>query len=191
MEDVDKVWDLFLAKPSTFWQLNDLFNEIRNVKIKMFADDCVLYTEGPTWKYVYPSLQDALNVYIDWGTRNYFELNASKTKAMLVGTGSKLKSINDPAPFTAGNSKILFVKSFVYLGTTLDSELTLEPLFKNVCRQVDQKLFILRKTRRYITVHAAKSMYKQMLLPLFDYNGIFTGIKFARAKKEGITKASK
>ena len=36
---------------------------------------------------------------------------------------------------------------------------------------MDQKLFILKKIRRYMTEIAAKSMYKQIILPLLDYNG--------------------
>ena len=55
---------------------------------------------------------------------------------MLIGTKSKLSVNVDPAPFNAGNSKIMFVESFVYLGTTVDSEMTLEPLYKNVRRQI-------------------------------------------------------
>ena len=47
----------------------------------------------------------------------------------------------------------------------------LEPLYKNVCRQVEQKLFMLRKIRRNITKGGAISLYKQMILPLFDYRG--------------------
>ena len=62
------------------------------------------------------------------------------------------------------------MRNFVYLGSTIDSELLLEPLFKNMGRQVDQKLFVLRKVRRYITESTAKPMYKQMILPMFDYN---------------------
>ena len=93
-------------------------------------------------------------------------------------------SIGDPAHFNAGNSRIIFVTNFVYLGTTLDNELTVEPLYKNVCRQIDQKLFILRKIRRYITVSAAKTMYKQMTLPLFDYNGFLLISCTLEQKKE-------
>ena len=84
-----------------------------------------------------------MNTNIEWGTRNYQELNASKTKAMVVGTRANINVTTDPVPFNAGNSEISYVKSFVYLGTTLDCEMTLEALYKNVCRQVDQKLFIL------------------------------------------------
>ena len=158
--------------PTLFiFYINDLFDAIKNVKVKMFADDCVLYAQGPTWQSIYTPLQNALDTYLDWGKKNCLSLNASKTKAMIMGNRGKLNSITDPAPFNAGNSKITFVESFVYLGFTLDRELMLYPLYKNVCRQVDQKLFILRKIRRYITCDAAKTMYKQMILPLLDYSG--------------------
>ena len=65
----------------------------------------------------------------------------------------------------------MFVKRFSYLGIILDEELLLEPLYKNVCRQIEQKLFMLRKVCRYITTYAAISLYKQMILPLLDYSG--------------------
>ena len=68
----------------------------------------------------------------------------------------------------------MFVENVVYRGITLDCELSLEPLYMNVCRQVDQNMFILRKTRRYITCNAAKVMYKQMILPLLDYCGFLS-----------------
>ena len=90
---------------------------------------------------------------------------------MIVANRGKLKSIRDPAPFNVGYRRIMFVKRFSSLGIILDEEMLLEPLYKNVCRQVEQKLFMLRKVRRYITTNAGISLYKQMMLPLFDYSG--------------------
>ena len=78
----------------------------------------------------------------------------------------------------------MFVKHFMYLGITLDCELSLEPLYTNVCRQVDHKLFILRKIRRYITKLAAKTMYKQMILPLLDYCGFLLISSTKEQKRE-------
>ena len=158
--------------PTLFiFYINDLFNLVPNVRVKMIANDCVLYTKGPNWQSIYPPLQDALDTYITWGIENCLELNASKTKALIVGTRGKLDRSVDPAPFNAGNSRIMFLQNFVYLGVTLDREMSLTPLYKNVCRQTDQKLFLIHKIRRYITVDAAKAMYKQMVLPLLDYSG--------------------
>ena len=108
-------------------------------------------------------LQCILNEYIKCGSDHCLHLNAEKTKCMIVANRGKLKSLIDPAPFNAGNRQILFVKRFSYLGIVLDDELLLEPLYKNVCRQVEQKLFMLRKIRRNISTIAAISLYKQII----------------------------
>ena len=158
--------------PTLFvFYINDIFTKMPDVKIKMFADDCVLYKSGIFFNDIHGPLQSMLNEYIKWGADHCLQLNADKTKCMIVANRGKLKTIRDPAPFNAGNRRIMFVKRFSYLGIILDEELLLEPLFKNTCRQVEHKLFMLRKIRRYITTYAAISLYKQMILPLFDYSG--------------------
>ena len=136
----------------------------------MFADNCVLYKSGKASNDVHEPLQRMLDVYIKWGNDHCLQLNADKTKCMIVANKGKLKSTHDPAPFNAGNRQIMLVKRFSYLGIILDEELLLEPLYTNLCRQVEQKLFMLRKIRRQITKNAAVCLYKQMILPLFDYS---------------------
>ena len=91
---------------------------------------------------------------------------------MIVANKGKLNGLVDPAPFNVGNRQIMFVNKFSYLGITLDNEMLLDPLYKNVCRQVEQNLFMLRKIHRNINTFGAISFYnKQMILPLFDYSG--------------------
>ena len=65
----------------------------------------------------------------------------------------------------------MFVKKFSYLGIILDDELLLTPLYKDVVRQVEQKLFVLRKIRHYVNKYAAMCIYKQMILPILDFAG--------------------
>ena len=89
----------------------------------------------------------------------------------MIGNRAKLKNLTSHAPFNAGNRLIMFVNQFVYLGITLDDEMTLESLYTNVVRQTEQKLFTLRKLRRYVTKSAAICVYKQMILPILDYAG--------------------
>ena len=47
---------------------------------------------------------------------------------MIVANINKPKTLTDPALFNAGNSNIISVKTFSYLGITLDSEMSTEPL---------------------------------------------------------------
>ena len=115
--------------PTLFiFYINAIFANIKDVKIKMFADDCVLYRSGIAWNDVHGPLQRMLNVFVTWGSNHGLYLNAEKTKCMIVANRGKLNATNDPAPFNAGNRQIMFVKTFLYLGITLDNELLLEPL---------------------------------------------------------------
>ena len=158
--------------PTLFiFYINGIFDIIKDVKIKMFADDCVLYKSGARWDDIHAPLQSMFDAYISWGSDHCLRLNAEKTKCMIVANEGKLRQIIDPASFNAGNRQIMFVNRFSYLGIVIDDEMTLEPLYKNICRQVEQKLFMLRKIRRHLTKFAAISLYKQMILPLFDYAG--------------------
>ena len=50
---------------------------------------------------------------------------------MIVANNSKLKLQVNPAPFNAGNRRIMCVSRVNYLEIILDSEMELEPLYKN------------------------------------------------------------
>ena len=158
--------------PTLFiYYINEVFSKIQNVDVKMFADDCVLYCSGLNWLNIHNRLQCALDKYIAWGKGNNLLLNVNKTKSMIIGNKAKLNVLNDPAPFNAGNRQIMFVKQFTYLGIVLDDELLLGPLYRDIVRQVEQKLFVLRKIRCYINKFTAMCIYKQMILPIFDFAG--------------------
>ena len=49
--------------------------------------------------------------------------------------------------------------------------MSLMPLLKNVKKRVSNKIFQLRKIRRYMTFDAAVLVYKQTILPILDYSG--------------------
>ena len=65
----------------------------------------------------------------------------------------------------------MFTKHYDYLGTIFDSEMSLLPLYKRTIKIVSNKIFLLRKIRKYIDYHTAISIYKQTILPIFDYSG--------------------
>ena len=75
-----------------------------------------------------------------------------------------------------------YVKQYNYLGIILDAEMSLTPLCKNVEKRVIDKVFVIRKRRRYITYHAALQIYKQLVLPIFYYAG-FLLISCTKNKK--------
>ena len=64
---------------------------------------------------------------------------------------------------------VKFVKNHVYLGVTLDSTMLLVPLMKTVRSRVSNKVYMLRKIRKYLTFEASVIVYKQTKLPIIDY----------------------
>ena len=65
----------------------------------------------------------------------------------------------------------MFVEKYKYLGVTLDSEMNLTTLLAVTKKTVTSRLFNLRKLRHYITEKSALTIYKQPILPAFDYAG--------------------
>ena len=90
---------------------------------------------------------------------------------MIFGPRGKLLRLHDQACLTILNIAVKFVKQYNYLGVILDSEMTLQPLLKHLKMSLTNKIFGLRKIRKFLTEKAAVSIYKQTILPIFDYAG--------------------
>ena len=49
--------------------------------------------------------------------------------------------------------------------------MSLLPLYKRTIKIASNKIFLLRKIRKYIDYNTAISIYKQTILPIFGYSG--------------------
>ena len=139
-------------------------------RLTLFADDCVIYFSGNIWKNVFDILQSDLNNVSTWLLDNGLRLNTAKTKALIIGSRSKLNFIKDPTLFVSNNCQIDFITQYDYLGTIFDSDMSLLPLYKRTLKLASNKIFLLRKIRKYIDYNTAISIYKQTILPIFDYS---------------------
>ena len=139
----------------------------------MFADDCIVYTIGNDYESMYRKLQFDLDSFIEWCSLNGLKINAGKTKAMISTTSTRLKNLRNVPSFKILGKDVQFVKQYNYLGLMLDNEMTLVPLLKNIKKRVNNKIFMLRKLRKYLTKEAAIFVYKQTILPILDYAVFF------------------
>ena len=98
-------------------------------------------------------------------------LNSSKTQSMIMGSRNKLKNLVDKPPLLVDGNIVKFVKQYNYLGIILDEEMTFQPMLKQVKKTITNRLFNLRKIRKYITDKAAVSIYRQTIVPIIDYSG--------------------
>ena len=155
----------------SIFYINDLISVTNIFSVNMYADDCILYSSGNDWKKMILTLQPELDRIHTWCVQNRLQLNVKKSNTLLIGSRSKLTRVDNTKTLNIGDKTLKFVEKYKYLGTTLDKEMSLAALLTDVIKSVLNKLFILRKLRPYITEKCAISIYKQTILPLFDYVG--------------------
>ena len=70
-----------------------------------------------------------------------------------------------------GGNVIEHVYSYVYLGIVLDAEMSLNSFTSHLYNRIQIKLFTLIIILRFIDRNTANTIYKQTILPIFDYGG--------------------
>ena len=151
--------------------INDIVNHLGDVNINMYADDCVLYCTGNNWDRVHSALQGALTNIAEWFKINALKLNIKKSKCLIISSKPKLRLVDRNMGLKLDNQSLEFVDSHNYLGYYLDSEMSLKSLLSHVKKITTAKIKTLYKIRKYIDKPSALAIYKQMMLPLFDYSG--------------------
>ena len=151
--------------------INDLISVTNTLKVNMYADDCILYSSGNDWNRMVHTFQPELDNIHLWCSENRLKLNVNKSKTLLIGSRSKLGKVDYANTLKIAGNVLSFVDKYKYLGTIIDKEMSLSYLLTDVKKSVLSKLFTLRKIRMYITEKCALSIYKQAILPFFDYVG--------------------
>ena len=151
--------------------INDIVRSLPDVHINMYADDCILYATGNTWNQVHARLQRGLLGFDEWCLNNSMVLNIAKSKCLIIGSRNKLSKIDYDLKLNVRNTTLDFVKKFLYLGVYLDAEMTLQPLVSHVKKITSCKIKTFSRIRRCITTQCAVTIYKQTIMPLFDYAG--------------------
>ena len=151
--------------------INDIIAVSKNLKINMYADDCILYSSGNDWNKMILKTQPELDNIQNWCDNKKLRLNVNKSKSLIFGSRNKLGKVDYGKSLNIAGEHLKFVDKYKYLGVSLDKEMTLNSLLADVKKSVLQKLFTLRKLRYYITDKTALTIYKQTILPFFDYAG--------------------
>ena len=87
---------------------------------------------------------------------------------MIFGSRNTIAKLSNPRYFAMGNYDINFVRGYVYLGVTIDDVMSLVPLVITVKQRISDKIFMLRKISRLLTLESAVLAY---ILPIIDYAG--------------------
>ena len=131
--------------------INDIVGSVGNLKINMYADDCVLFKSGNSWSRMVGNIQSDLDHVDQWCQRNRLKLSESKSKVLLFGSIDKLKNIDYTKTLHIGEYLLDFVDKYKYLGVILDKYMNLTSLVADFKKNVTSQKFKLRKLRKTIT----------------------------------------
>ena len=67
--------------------------------------------------------------------------------------------------------------SYKYLGVTLSEDLSWGDHVKNIMSKTNQRLGLVRRIKHLLPLHARLTLYRSLILPLFDYGDIIWGDK--------------
>ena len=137
----------------------------------MYAEDCLIYCVGNNWNLMRPNIENGLQNFHDWCERNMLKLNIKKSKSLLIGSYHKIRSFDFTDKFKLAGQELDFVHTYNYLGIHLEKDMNLIPLLSRLKSRIVNKIYSLVKIRNMINTHCAITIYKQTILPIFDYAG--------------------
>lgn len=157
--------------------MNDLPSHIKNSQTLLFADDTVLFHVSDSIETSSNLLQSDLNILHSWCRENLLDLNIKKTKSMIFPSKKPKISIqnflNTQQKLKIGGSDIDYVLDYKYLGLTIDMQLKFVKYTNSLIQNVAFRLSQLSRIRSSITKGTALTLYKSMILTLFDYGSLF------------------
>ena len=130
----------------------------------LFADDVLLYRSIQN-----PDDENTLQLDIDrlkyWCDNNDMNFNAGKTKVMHI---TRSRHIHPPI-YKLGNNPLEAVKSFQYLGLTIDSNLSRATHTTSTVARANRLLGFIQSVARGSSPKAIFSLYRSLVLPILEY----------------------
>ena len=165
--------------------INSLPNVLQKAKVKIYADDVVVYVSHVDPKVAKSTLQEELHRVDKLCSTVGLTINTNKTKWLWYGSAQKLKKC-PKASIKIGGKTIKRVDCYRYLGANIDSTLSMQNHARMIHGKVNTMAFKLSKLRHKMDVDTAITIYKQVILPKFDYCSflIDTTTKYLRKRLE-------
>lgn len=154
--------------------INDIVNEVP-VKIKLYADDCVIYSEisNVTDQII---LNSAFYNIVKWCDLWQMSINFDKTVFMRITHKKKPLLFNySTASFTLSE-----VTNIKYLGIWITNDLSWTKHIDSVITNANRKLFFLRRALKHSNSTVRTLAYRTIIRPVLEY-GVIVWDPFTKA----------
>ncbi|TWW54691.1 hypothetical protein D4764_0239290, partial [Takifugu flavidus] len=132
-----------------FFDFSSAFNTIQprllGDKLQKFSDDSAavgLITDGDDTEY-----RELIQDFVDWSLRNNLQINAGKTKELVVDFRRHNNPL--PAPVNILGTDVDVVESYKYLGVYLNNNLDWTHNTDALVKKGNRRLFLLRRLRSF------------------------------------------
>ena len=146
--------------------INDLPQYGLKATINIYADDVLVYFASEDVTQLNGSLQKSLNSVNNWYTENKLLLNPDKCGTILI---SNKKTDGAVLKLQLGDTMLLNVDSFEYLGLKIDNQLNFNLHVQSKVSSMKSKLSSLRRLSSILPINILKKLYKVTILPSLDY----------------------
>ena len=153
--------------------INDLPLHLKNILVKIFADDTLLSISGYSYVETAILMNKALQIVAAWLKIYKVKLNTSKSKFMvIVKSKNKLTSLTreiNSNPLEIEGEMLERVDAFKYLGVMIDCYLKFDEHVSYVIKKAGKKVMYLGRLRNKLSLSTKKLIYNCTIAPHFDY----------------------
>ena len=146
--------------------INDLTQFSGLSHCNLFADDALFYVHGRDIESINSKLQNSIESIADWYKRNKLSLNVKKSNVMII---HRKKNVQDTIDVTINQNKLMQIDHVKYLGLHIDSKLQWQHHVNNMCKVLNNKLAMFKRTAMFVDKQTMIQIYKSFIMPSFDY----------------------
>ena len=105
-----------------------------------------------------------------WYKVNRLKINIDKTKVMLIGSKSQLKSLNvNDFILSYDDTPLELVENAKYLGMFINCDISWDFYVRRLCQSTYYHISLLRRLRHIFPMNLLLQMYKSYIQPRLDY----------------------
>ena len=148
--------------------INDIVNVLQYSKIKLFADDTLIYItcKPDELSATIDLLNEDLSSVFKWLCYSKLSLNVSKSKSMFITCN---KTVTIPKPIVINDQEIEVVSEFKYLGIVVDSTLSFTNHFEYIQKKLNAKFFVLKRCEHKLNLDSKKLYVSSLVNAHFHY----------------------
>ena len=137
--------------------------------IILYADDTAIYYAHNQLEELEKQLAVGMKKLCDWCNLNKLTINFQKTKYTIFKPKCYQNISHLATLLEIDGNRLEEVSSYNYLGVIIDNTLVFDGFLREKCKRINLRLYQLGKLRKYITCDLANTVYKQTIIPIFDY----------------------